>query len=99
MHQRKLPPWQKLGFKSAADHLVAICDLASDNARRKAEEEEMRAAAASRKPGDGKNHRQQELGFALWNCCGLSNERLFYVKEEVQADVIGLVELHDICRL
>ena len=38
--------------------------------------------------------RSDELTLALWNCVGLSFERLCYVKEEVAADVTALIELH-----
>lgn len=32
--------------------------------------------------------------FNLWNCCGLSYERLSYVKEDIGGDVTVLTELH-----
>ena len=42
----------------------------------------------------GRSAREEELTFAGWNTWGLSDERIRYVKEDVNADVSVLTELH-----
>ena len=42
-------------------------------------------------PRVGKKNREEELEFALWNCCGLSKERLLYVKEEAIVVVLDVL--------
>jgi hypothetical protein len=44
----------------------------------------------------GKAGRDLKLERATWTSCGLTHERLQYVMDELNKDVVGLTELHSL---
>ena len=96
--ERPDPNISKLGFKSASDYLRALCNIEADSSlamkrqkqldKRKNERNSRITPLNMKKQG-----RRDNFSFNLWNCRGLTFERLCYVKEDIGGDVTALVEL------
>ena len=93
--------WE-LGFPTCADHLVSLCDAASNLTTQMRSHSNSENSGKKQQPNrqpkkcrrSKKGGRREDLVFNLWNCCGLSYERLSYVKEDIGGDVTVLTELH-----